>query len=111
MRQFKVTERITPRSSRSITSYYTEVERFSTITAQEEVELAKKIQSGDMAARNKLATANLRFVISVAKMYGGSGDPETFNRTSDLATNGPVFLSSRPALTLLGVSSGATPSG
>jgi len=89
MRQFKVTERITPRSSRSITSYYTEVERFSTITAQEEVELAKKIQSGDMAARNKLATANLRFVISVSKMYGGSGDPETFN---DLVAVGNIGL-------------------
>ena len=89
MRQFKVTERITPRSSRSISSYYTEVERFSTITAQEEVELAKKIQSGDMVARNKLATANLRFVISVAKMYGGSGDPETFN---DLVAVGNIGL-------------------
>ena len=89
MRQFKVTERITPRSSRAISTYYTEVERFSTITAQEEVDLSKKIQMGDMAARDKLATANLRFVISVAKMYGGSGDPETFN---DLVSAGNIGL-------------------
>lgn len=89
MRQFKVTERITPRSSRSISTYYTEVERFSTITAQEEVELAKRIQVGDMVARDKLATANLRFVISVAKMYGGSGDPEMFN---DLVAAGNIGL-------------------
>jgi RNA polymerase primary sigma factor len=89
MRQFKITERITPRSSRAISTYYTEVERFSTITAQEEVELSKKIQLGDMAARDRLATANLRFVISVAKMYGGSGDPETFN---DLVSAGNIGL-------------------
>jgi hypothetical protein len=48
MRQFKVTERITPRSSRSISTYYTEVERFSTITAQEEVELSKKTNTASM---------------------------------------------------------------
>ena len=89
MRQFKVTERITPRSSKSISSYYTEVERFSTITTQEEVELAIRIQGGDMVARNKLATANLRFVISVAKMYGGTGDPEMFN---DLIAAGNIGL-------------------
>ena len=89
MRQFKVTERITPRSSKSITTYYTEVERFPTITAQEEVKLAIRIQGGDMVARDRLATANLRFVISVAKMYGGSGDPEMFN---DLVSAGNIGL-------------------
>ena len=89
MRQFKATERFTPRSSRSISTYYNEVERFPTITAQEEVELSKRIQVGDMMARDRLATSNLRFVISVAKMYGGSGDPETFN---DLVSVGNVGL-------------------
>ena len=89
MRQFKVTERITPRSSKSISMYYSEVERFPTITAQEEVELAVRIQGGDMVARNRLATANLRFVISVAKMYGGTGDPEMFN---DLIAAGNIGL-------------------
>ena len=69
--------------------YYSEVERFSTITAQEEVELAVRIQGGDMVARNRLATANLRFVISVAKMYGGTGDPEMFN---DLIAAGNIGL-------------------
>lgn len=89
MRQFKVTERITPRSSKSISMYYSEVERFPTITAQEEVELAVRIQGGDMVARDRLATANLRFVISVAKMYGGTGDPEMFN---DLIAAGNIGL-------------------
>jgi len=89
MRQFKTTERLTPRSSRSVTTYYTEVEKYPIITAQEEVDLSGKIQMGDMVARDKLATANLRFVISVAKMYGGSGDPEIFN---DLVAAGNIGL-------------------
>jgi len=89
MRQFKITERITPRSSKSIAAYYTEVEGYPIITPQEEVELAARIQEGDKVARDKLATANLRFVISVAKMYGGTGDPEMFN---DLISAGNVGL-------------------
>jgi len=89
MRQFKITDRITPRSTRSISAYYTEVEKYQIVTPQEEVELAGKIQAGDMAARDKLATANLRFVISVAKMYGGSGDPEMFG---DLVSAGNIGL-------------------
>jgi len=89
MRQFKVTDRITPRSTRSIANYYTDVEKYDIVTPQEEVELARRIQEGDMAARDKLATANLRFVISVAKMYGGAGDPEAF---SDLVSVGNIGL-------------------
>lgn len=89
MRQFKVTDRITPRSTRSIATYYTDVEKYEIITPQEEVILANRIQAGDMAARDKLATANLRFVISVAKMYGGAGDPEAFN---DLISAGNIGL-------------------
>ncbi len=89
MRQFKITDRITPRSSRSISTYYTEVEKYQIVTPQEEVELSRRIQEGDTAARDKLATANLRFVISVAKMYGGSGDPEMF---SDLVSAGNIGL-------------------
>ena len=89
MRQFKITEKMTPRSSKSIAAYYTEVERYPIITPQEEVELAARIQEGDKVARDKLATANLRFVISVAKMYGGTGDPEMFN---DLISAGNVGL-------------------
>jgi RNA polymerase primary sigma factor len=42
-----------------------------------------------MVARDKLATANLRFVISVAKMYGGTSDPELFN---DLVSVGNIGL-------------------
>ena len=43
------------------------------ITAHEEVELAKKIREGDTNALEKLTTANLRFVVSVAKQYQNQG--------------------------------------
>ena len=87
MRQFKVTERITPRSGRAVSIYYTEVERYPIVTPKEEVELANRIQNGDLEARNRLATANLRFVITVAKMY--THDPEIFN---DLVAVGNIGL-------------------
>ena len=87
MRQFKITERITPRSSRSVNIYYSDVEKYPTVTPSEEVELAKRIQMGDMAARDRLATANLRFVISVAKMY--TRNEEMFN---DLVSVGNIGL-------------------
>lgn len=77
MRQFKVTERFTPRGSRVTGNYYVDVERIPTITPTEEVDLAKRIQMGDTSARDKLVISNLRFVITVAKMY--TKDPDEFN--------------------------------
>ena len=87
MRQFKVTERYTPRTSRATSAYHVELEKYKPVTAKEEVELARRIAEGDTEARDKLATANLRFVISVAKMY--TKDPEVFN---DLVSVGNIGL-------------------
>lgn len=87
MRQFKVTERITPRSGRAASVYFNEVEKHYPVTPKEEVELAHKIQQGDMEARNRLATANLRFVLTVAKMY--TQDPQIY---SDLVSAGNIGL-------------------
>ena len=44
-------------------------------TAEEEIELAKKVKNGDIAATHRLVEANLRFVISVAKQYQNKGLP------------------------------------
>jgi RNA polymerase primary sigma factor len=73
MRQLKITNKITNRDSDSIKVYLNEVNRIPQIDEEEEQELASRSQKGDLNARQKLITANLRFVISVAKQYQGKG--------------------------------------
>ncbi len=53
--------------------YLKEIGRVPLLTAEEEVELAKRIEQGDEEARRKLAEANLRLVVSIAKRYVGRG--------------------------------------
>ena len=53
--------------------YLKEINKISLISHEEEVELAKKAQKGDKAAREKLINANLRFVINIAKKYQNHG--------------------------------------
>lgn len=62
-------------SEDSISNYLREVRKIELITAEEEVELAKKISEGDSDALEKLINSNLRFVISIAKEYQGQGLP------------------------------------
>jgi len=54
-----------------IQMYLKEIGRTSFLTAKEEKELAKKIEKGDEEAKKKLAQANLRLVVSIAKRYVG----------------------------------------
>ena len=53
--------------------YLKEIGRVPLLTAQEEVELAKQMEKGDEEAKQRLAEANLRLVVSIAKRYVGRG--------------------------------------
>jgi RNA polymerase primary sigma factor len=52
-----------------------EIGRYRLLTAAEEVELAKRIERGDVEAKNQMITSNLRLVVSVARRYQGHGLP------------------------------------
>ena len=73
MRQLKITKSITNRESQSLDKFLQEIGREDLISVDEEVELAGRIRNGDMAARERLVNANLRFVVSVAKQYQNQG--------------------------------------
>ena len=53
--------------------YLKEIGQVKLLSAEEEVELAKRVAEGDQAAKNKLTEANLRLVVSIAKKYSGRG--------------------------------------
>ena len=53
--------------------YLKEIGKVPLLSADEEVELAKKMETGDLDARKRLAEANLRLVVSIAKRYVGRG--------------------------------------
>ena len=73
MRQLKITKQVTNRESKSLDKYLQDISKLPMITAEEEVELAQRIKQGDQQALDKLTTANLRFVVSVAKQYQNQG--------------------------------------
>jgi RNA polymerase primary sigma factor len=73
MRQLKIVKQVTNREVASLDKYLQEISREAMITAEEEVELAKRIKNGDRRALEKLTRANLRFVVSVAKQYQNQG--------------------------------------
>jgi RNA polymerase primary sigma factor len=73
VRQLKIVKQITNRESQSLDKYLQEIGKVSLITSEEEVHLAERIREGDMIAMQKLAKANLRFVVSVAKQYQNNG--------------------------------------
>ncbi|GMA60030.1 RNA polymerase sigma factor RpoD [Alicyclobacillus fastidiosus] len=53
--------------------YLKEIGRVPLLSAQDEIELAKRIEAGDEEAKRRLAEANLRLVVSIAKRYVGRG--------------------------------------
>ena len=73
MKSFKITQSITDRQDASLGLYFKEVSKYPTLNSDEEYELTSKKR--DSKVINKLVQANLRFVISVAKQYQGTGVP------------------------------------
>lgn len=87
MRQLKITKQITNRDSKSLEKYFQEISKIDLITADEEVELARRIRKGDQKALDALVSANLRFVVSAAKQYQNRG-----LRLTDLINEGNLGL-------------------
>lgn len=73
MRQLKIAKQVTNRETLSLDKYLHEIGKVDLVTAEEEVELAKRIKKGDKEALETLIKSNLRFVVSVAKQYQNQG--------------------------------------
>lgn len=73
MKQLRISKQITNRESPSLSRYLQDIARIAMITEDEEAELAVRIRNGDEMALDRLVTANLRFVVSVAKQYQSRG--------------------------------------
>jgi len=87
MRQLKIGKQITNRENQSLDRYLQEIAKVGLITADEEVDLAQRIREGDQRALEKMVTANLRFVVSVAKQFQNQGLP-----LGDLINEGNIGL-------------------
>ena len=74
-------------ASDSLTQFMNEIGRYSLLTAADEVELAKRVERGDEAAKERMITSNLRLVVSIAKRYQGHGVP-----LGDLVQEGIIGL-------------------
>ena len=57
----------------TVRMYLKEIGQVKLLTADEEIELAKRVSEGDKAAKDRLTEANLRLVVSIAKKYSGRG--------------------------------------
>ena len=73
MKEFKISQSITPRESENISRYFANIASTHPLAPDQEADLAVRIHKGDLQARNELVTANLRFVVSVAKQYQNMG--------------------------------------
>jgi RNA polymerase primary sigma factor len=74
-------------STDPMTLFMNQIGRYPLLTAAEEVELAKRIERGDLAAKERMINSNLRLVISIAKRYQGHDVP-----LLDLVQEGTIGL-------------------
>jgi RNA polymerase primary sigma factor len=68
-----VNSEIAAMTTDSLQLFLNEAGRYPLLTAAEEVELAKRIERGDKAAKDRMVNSNLRLVVSIAKKYQGHG--------------------------------------
>ena len=87
MKELKITQSITSRESENISRYFANISSTHPLDPDQEADLALRIRKGDLLARNELVTANLRFVVSVAKQYQNLGLP-----LDDLINEGNIGL-------------------
>ncbi len=73
MKPLKITQSFTDRDSLALTKYLNDISKYNPIPIEKEVELAQRIKKGDQNAVSELVSANLRFVVSVAKQYQNRG--------------------------------------
>ncbi len=73
MRQLKIIKQVTNRETPSLDKYLHEIGKVDLISAEEEVELARRIKLNDAPALERLIKSNLRFVVSVSKQYQNQG--------------------------------------
>ncbi len=73
MRQLKIIKQVTNRDAPSLDKYLHDIGKLDLVSAEEEVELSRRIKEGDTFALEKLINANLRFVVSVSKQYQNQG--------------------------------------
>jgi RNA polymerase primary sigma factor len=71
----RVIQERTSRSDNPIRTYFGEISRVPLLTREDEIRLSKQIEVGDKRAKEELAEANLRLVVSIAKKYRGCGLP------------------------------------
>jgi RNA polymerase primary sigma factor len=76
-----------PVTTDSLQLFLNELGRYPLLTAAEEVALAKRVERGDIAAKERMINSNLRLVVSIAKRYRGHGVP-----FGDLIQDGAIGL-------------------
>ena len=75
MKHIIVTKNILTENNQILQDFFKDISKYPIIPSEEQINLAKESQKGNLDARNKLINSNLRFVITCAKQYIGQGVP------------------------------------
>lgn len=73
MKEITTNKNILTENSDVLKDFFKDISKYPIYTGEEQIELARKMKAGDIKAREKLITSNLRFVITCAKQYIGQG--------------------------------------